>query len=69
MAWIYLTGFIFLPLCSLKALRRLQRAGSVLTEHNTTRENDVVELVALLGHNLLNSDRLNVDFSITVGGA
>lgn len=43
MAWIYLTGFIFLSLCSLKAFRGLPHADSVLAEYNTTKGNDFVD--------------------------
>ena len=37
-AWIYHTGFIFPSPCSLKALRWLPCAGSVLALHDTTSE-------------------------------
>lgn len=43
MAWIYLTGFIFLSLCSLKAFRSLPHADSVLAEYNTTKGNYFVD--------------------------
>ena len=61
MAWIYLTGFIFLSPRSLKALKRLPCAGGVLAEHDTTRGNDVVTLIALKDHDVLNFDRQNLN--------
>lgn len=58
-AWIYHTGFIFLSLCSLKALRWLQ-----CVHRAQYKGNDVVQLVAWKDHYLLNFDLQNLSLSL-----